>query len=63
MDNKSDEKFIIMQASIEANKQGMKSNKKGSNEKMMKLIEDLKVMLAAITDQINILKFLPIQKD
>ena len=27
MDNKSDEQFIIMQATIEANKKEMKSNK------------------------------------
>ena len=37
MDKKSDEQFIIMQVEIEAKKQEMKSNKKDSDEKMMKL--------------------------
>ena len=63
MDNKSDEQFIIMQAIIEANKQEMKSNKKDPNEKIMKLTEDFKEILASITDQINTLKYSPTQKD
>ena len=47
MDKNSDEQFIIMQAAIEANNQEMKSNKKDSNEKIMKLTEDLKSMIVS----------------
>ena len=35
MDNKSDEQFLLVQDSIEANKQEMKSNKQYSDDKMM----------------------------
>ena len=60
MDNKSDEQFIIMQAAIEANKQQMKNNKQDSDEKMMKLTEDFKAVIASsitsITYHINYLK-------
>ena len=41
MYNKYDENFIIMLATIEANKQYMKTNKQDSDEKMMKLTEYL----------------------
>ena len=57
MDNNSDEQFIIMQSTIESNKQEMKANKQHSDEKMVKLAEDFKAMLAAITDHINTLKY------
>ena len=67
MDNKSDEHFIIMQAKIEANKQKIKSNKQYSDEKMMKLIEDLKKTpastITSMTYHINTSKSLPSQKD
>ena len=46
MDKKSDEQFIIIKSAIKANKQDMKSNKKDSDNKMMKLTEDFKVMIA-----------------
>ena len=36
MYNKSDEKFIIMQAAIEYNNQDMRSKKQDSDEKMTK---------------------------
>ena len=52
-----------MQASIEDNKQEMKSNKQKSNERMMNLTEESKAMLAAIMDQINTLKYSPTKKD
>ena len=56
-----------MQATIEANKKEMKSNKQDSDEKMMKLTEDIKEILAStitsMMDQINILKSSPAQKD
>ena len=66
MDTKSDGQFIIMQGKIEANKQDMKSNKKDSDKKMMKLTEDFKAIFASIitsmTENINISKSSPAQK-
>ena len=60
MDNKSDEQFIILQSTIESNKQDMKSNKQESDEKMMNLTEYLKAMIeSTITStvgQMNIYK-------
>ena len=47
MDNKSDEQFIIMKVTIEANKQDIKDNKQDSDEKMMKLTEDFKQIIAS----------------
>ena len=61
--NNYDEQFMIMQSEIEANKQEMKSKKQDSDEKMMKLVEYLKAMLAATIDHINTLKSSPTQKD
>ena len=45
MDNNYDENFIIMKATIEANKQEMKSNKQDYDYKMMNLIEYFKSVL------------------
>ena len=42
MDNKTDEQFIIMQATIEENKQDMKSNEQDYDKKRMNLTEDFK---------------------
>ena len=54
MDKISDEQFIIMQSKIEVNKKDMKSNNQDSDEKMMKLTEDFKAMLAStITSMMN----------
>ena len=39
MDNKYDEKFIIMKSAIEVNKLEIKANKKDSDEKLKKIIE------------------------
>ena len=47
MDKNSNYQFIIMQATIEANKQDMKTNKKYPDDKMMKVIEALKAMLVS----------------
>ena len=49
MDNKSDVQFLIMQATIEVNKQYC-------GEKMKKLTEDLTAIITSIMDQINISK-------
>ena len=63
MYNKSDEQFIIMKSANEANKQEMKSKNKDPEQKMMKLTEYFKSMLASsitsITNQINNLKCYP----
>ena len=48
---------------IEANKKEIKSNKQDSDEKIMKLTEYIKAMVAAITHHINSLKFSPTEKD
>ena len=47
MDNKSDENFIIIPATIESKKQDMKANTQYSYEKMMNLTEDFKEMIAS----------------
>ena len=70
MDNKSDEKFIIIQAAIEsnnqdmraaieANNQDMRARKQDSDEKMT----EFKKMLAVITTNINNLVSSPTNKD
>ena len=56
MDNKYDENFIVLQAAIEDNKQEIKSKNQHYDDKMMKLTEDFKSMLTAITYQINTIK-------
>ena len=67
MDNKSDEQFIIMQATIETNKQDMRSNKQESDKKMMNTTEDFKSMLTStitsMMDRINMSKYSPSQRD
>ena len=45
MDNKSDEQFIITQATIEANNQEMKAKNQDYDEKMMNTTEDFKKCL------------------
>ena len=47
IDNNYDEHFIIMQATIEDNKKEMKYNKQDSDDKIMKLTENFKVILAS----------------
>ena len=41
----------------------MRAKKQDSDDKMNKSIEELKTMLVAITDQINIFRYSPTQKD
>ena len=57
MDNKFDIQFIIIQATIEANNQEMKTNKNESDEIMMKITENFKAMLSetitSMMDQVN----------
>ena len=67
MDNKSYEQFIIIQSTIEANKQEIKYNKQYYDEKMMKLIKYFKAMLSStitsMMDHINMSKSSPPQKN
>ena len=56
MDNKSDFQLLIIQATIESNKQD-------SNEKTKKLTADLTGMIASMMDQINMSKYSPYKKD
>ena len=63
MENKSNEHFIIVQSEIEDKNQEMKSNKKDSDEKIMKLSEESKTMFAVLSNQPNTLSSSPTQKD
>ena len=56
MENKSEEQFIPMKATIENNKQDMKSE-------MIAITETLKVFTTFIMDHTNIPKYSPTQKD
>ena len=56
MNDHSDDQLLLMQATIDYNRQAY-------DEKMKKLIEDLIAMSASIMDQIKILKFSPDKKD
>ena len=70
MDTKSDEQFLVVQATIEANKQQddekqMKASEKQikTDEKLTQITENLQVLTAFMMDQTNISKFSPSQKD
>ena len=60
MDNNSDERFTIIQSTIEPKNRYMKANKQNSNEKMRNITEAFKAMLKStittIMDQINTYK-------
>ena len=56
MDNKSDEQFLIIQATFEANKQE-------NDEKLRQITENIKVLTAFMMDQTKNQKFLPAQTD
>ena len=63
MDTKSDEQFLVIEATIEANKQEADKNKINNDEKLTLLIENLQLLTAFITDKTNISKSTPAQKD
>ena len=67
MDNKYNEQFVLIQPTIEAKNQEMKANRQNSDDKMMKLTENFKTILASsitsIADNFNALKSLPTQED
>ena len=56
MNNKSDGQLLIMQVTIEANRQD-------SSNKMENLTEELKAMIRSMMDQIKISKSSPCKKD
>ena len=56
MDNKSDEHLLLVQATIEANRQDY-------GEKMMNLTEDFTGIITSIMDHIKISKYSPYKKD
>ena len=56
MDNKSDDHLLIMQATVEANRQYY-------DEKMNNLTEDFTAMITYMMDQIKISKSSPDKKD
>ena len=63
MDNKSDEQFIAIEASIESNKQEADRNQVKNDEKLTKITEDLQKLTTCMMDQTNISKSSPAQKD
>ena len=70
MDTKSDEQFLFIKSTIEANKQQADDKKTKTAEKKMKtdkrltqITENLQVLTAFIMDQTNIQKYSPTQKD
>ena len=66
MDNKSDEQFLIIQATIESNRQETDEKQMKTYEKLRKTTEDQNVLTATITsmtDQTNNSKLSPYQKD
>ena len=56
MDTKSDENFLAIKTTIEA-------NKKENDEKLTKITEDIKKLTTLMMDQANIYKSSPAQKD
>ena len=77
MDTNSDKRFLVIEATIETNKQEadknhkkndekltlLTENHKETNEKIMLLTENLQVLKASMTDKNNISKYSPAQKD
>ena len=63
MDTKSDEQFLVIEATIEAKKQEADKNHKETNEKLTLLTDSLQVLTALMTDKTNFSKSSPYQKD
>ena len=63
MDTNSDEKFLFIKATIEANKKEADKNHKETNEKLTLITENLQFLTAFMMDQIIISKYSPTQKD
>ena len=54
MDTKSNEQFLVIEATTEANNQEADKNHKEINEKLTLLTDNLKVLTALMTDKTNI---------
>ena len=66
MDNRSDEQFLIIQATIESNRQETYDKQINTDKKLTNITEDLNFLTEIITsmmDQTNNSKFSPAQKD
>ena len=63
IDNKSDENFLIIQDTIEANKQEAAEKQIKTDEKITQLTETLNNLTAFMMDQTNNSKSSPTQKD
>ena len=53
MDNKYDEQFLIVQATVESNKQHTGQKQVKTDEKLTQITENFKVLTAFIMDQTN----------
>ena len=66
MDSNSDEQFLIVKATVEANRKYTDEKQMNTDEKLTKVTEDPKFLTATITsmiDQTKFFKFSPAQKD
>ena len=63
MDTKSDEQFLIIESTIEANNQEADKKQMNTDEKLIQIKENLQVLTAFMMYQTNISKSSPTQKD
>ena len=63
MDNKSDGNFLIIQATIDSNRQDTDEKQMKTNEKLPKITEIIKILTAFMMYQTNNSKFSPAQRD
>ena len=63
MDTKSDEQFLAIEATIEANKQEADRNQVKNDEELKNITEDIQNLTIFMMDQANISKSSSAQKD
>ena len=63
MDTNYDEQFLVIESTIEANKQEADKNQKKTDEKITLLTENLQVLTVLMIDKTNISKSSPAYKD
>ena len=63
MDTKSDEQFLVIEATIESNNKESDKNQMKTDDKLALLTENLQFLTAFMMDQTNISKSSPDQKD
>ena len=63
VDTKSDDHFLAIEATIEANKQEADKNQKETTDNIKQLTETLNQVLAGLKDKNNISKSSPAHKD